>query len=339
MTINRVAVVVLNWDGEEIIRGCIDSLLNQTYKDFQIVVVDNGSSDSSRETLENYRSRFNDRVKLIYNDRNLGFAGGVNVGIDYALTNSFDAVALFNNDAIANESWLDKLVSAINSDENIGIATGLLLHDDGKTIDSAGDFYSIWGLAFPRMRDEKSSNAPESGYVFGATGGASLYRLDMLREIGLFDKDFFAYYEDVDLSFRAQLGGWKVFYNKEAVAYHKRGATSDKLKGFGKYQMFKNLPMLFIKNVPKGILLKIWARFKFIYSLMFINSLLSRNFISAIKGVTAGGYLFFRALSKRRVIQGGRRVSAKYIYSIIYKDLPPTQKGRMGKFIKSFSRK
>src|SRR6201999_312952 len=87
--------------------------------------------------------------------------------------------------------------------------------------------------------------------VFVASGGASLYRIKMLQEIGLFDEDFFAYYEDVDLSFRAQLAGWKVAYAPRAVAYHQIGATSGHIKGFTTYQTIKNLPLLFYKNVPR----------------------------------------------------------------------------------------
>lgn len=337
MTINRVAVVVLNWNGVEIIGKCLDSLAEQSYRNYQIIVVDNGSKDNSKEVLTKYQSKLANKIHVIYNQKNSGFAGGVNIGIKYVLDNKFDAVALFNNDATADENWLSGLVEALNEHKEVGISTGLLLNDDKKTIDSTGDWYSVWGLAFPRFRDREVNAAPESGYVFGASGGASLYRTEMLKDVGLFDENFFAYYEDVDISFRAQLRGWKVFYIKSSVAYHERGITSSRIKGFDKYQMFKNLPMLLIKNVPKGLFLKIGIRFILIYFLMFINALFTGSFFPAIKGVFMSAYLSPSSISKRTNIQKNKRVDNEYIYSIIWKELPPTQKGRIAKFIKIFS--
>lgn len=339
MTINRVAIVVLNWNGADIIDKCLDSLAKQTHRDYKIIVVDNGSTDNSKQVLAKYQEALKDKVQIIYNQKNSGFAGGVNIGINYAMNSNFDAVALFNNDAVADENWLSKLLSTLNEQEEAGIVTGLLLHEDGNTIDSAGDWYSIWGLAFPRSRDESTNSAPGSGYVFGATGGASIYRMETLKEIGLFDEDFFAYYEDVDMSFRAQLRGWKVYYTKDAIAYHERGATSSKIWGFDKYQMFKNLPILLTKNVPKGILFKIGLRFIFIYFLMFINAIITGNFSPAIRGMFMSVYLFPSSISKRLRIQRDTTVSKDYIDSIIWKELPPTQKGRIAKLIKLFSRK
>ena len=339
MTINRVAIVVLNWDGAKIIGKCLDSLAKQSYKSYKIIVVDNGSTDNSKEVLVKYQNNLADKIHVIYNHKNSGFAGGVNIGIKYATANNFDAVALFNNDATADEGWLFALVNILSNHEDVGISTGLLLHDDRKTIDSTGDWYSVWGLAFPRSRDKEASNAPKSGYVFGATGGASLYRIEMLKDVGLFDEDFFAYYEDVDLSFRAQLKGWKVYYTKDAIAYHKRGVTSSRIKGFDKYQMFKNLPMLFVKNVPKGLLFKIGLRFKLIYFLMFVNVLFGGSFVPAAKGMFMSAYLFPSSIAKRINIQRNSKVDKEYIYSIIWKELPPTQRGRISKFIKLFSQK
>ncbi len=330
---NRVAVVVLNWNGASLLSDCLDSLLAQDHPDFSVIVVDNHSTDNSKEVLEGLRQKSGERLQIIYNNRNSGFAGGVNIGIRQAMDQGYDMIALFNNDAVAEPNWLSQLVAAIENDPTVGIATGLLLHADGQTIDSTGDFYSIWGLAFPRNRDQATDQAPESGFVFGATGGASLYRIELLKQIGLFDEAFFAYYEDVDLSFRAQLAGWKVYYTKTAVAHHKRGATSDKIPGFAKYQMFKNLPLLFWKNVPRGLLWKIGLRFKLIYTLMFINALLQGNAGPALKGAATAIARLPYALTKRLEIQRQRRCSVSYINGLLYQDLPPTQKGRLRKLV------
>ena len=250
---NRLAVIVINWNGIEDTLLCVDSLLKQTHKTLQIIVVDNGSTDNSKQLLEKKQSEVGEeRLTTIYLPHNTGFTGGVNTGINYALARNFDGIALFNNDAVADKNWLKELADSLFKQPKTGIATGLLLHEDSKTIDSTGDWYSLWGLPFPRSRNEPPKNAPKAGYVFSGSGGASLYRPEMLEEIGIFDNHYFAYYEDVDISFRAQLAGWQVFYNPKAVAYHKQGATSSKLSGFTVQQTFKNLPMLFIKNVPPG---------------------------------------------------------------------------------------
>lgn len=334
---NRVAIVVLNWNGIADTVACLDSLLQQTHKDFRVVVVDNGSKDNSKELLDKYQSDHIDKVDVIYNPVNFGFAGGVNTGIEWALNENFEYVALFNNDATADENWLKSLVGAA-SDKKVGISTGLLLHEDGQTIDSTGDWFSKWGLAFPRNRGDTVDKAPEAGEVFSATGGASLYKTALFKDIGLFDEDFFAYYEDSDVSFRAQLAGWKVVYTPKAIAYHKQGASSKKIPGFTVYQAFKNLPLLFIKNVPRGLLLSVGARFYLSYVLILLNAIAKGNGKPALKGAWKAFILGFKKLGERRHIQKNKRVSSDYIKSILWDDLPPDQTG-IRKFRKIFTGK
>lgn len=324
---NKLAIVVLNWNGADIIEKCIDSLSRQTFDNFQIVVVDNSSEDTSKDILEKQQKILKDKIHIIYNKENSGFAGGVNIGIKYSIHNNFDGVALFNNDAMADKNWLSSLVKILDSREDAGIATGLLLHQNGKTIDSTGDWYTKWGLPTPLYRNKRSSEAPGPSYVFGASGGASLYRIKIFEDIGLFDETFFAYYEDVDISFRAQLAGWKVYYTNDAVAYHEQGGTSKKIPGFTTYKTFKNLPLLFVKNVPRGLLFKIGIRFFIAYWLIFFNTIKNRSVAYAIKGWLASIYFLPGAVVKRFSIQKNKRVSTEYINSIIYQDLPPLQRG------------
>jgi len=322
----RVAIIVLNFNGIDDTLLCLDSLLAQSYKNFHIVVVENGSTDNSLEQLEKYQKKHAEKVTVISNPENFGFAGGCNTGIEWALNDDFEYIALFNNDAAADKNWLKSLVESAQTKE-VGISTGLLLHDDGKTIDSTGDWYSIWGLPFPRNRGEKTEKAPGGEYVFSGSGGASLYKTEMLRNIGIFDDDFFAYYEDVDISFRAQLAGWKVLYTSSAVAYHKRGVTSNKMSGFATYQTFKNLPLLFTKDVPAGLLFTIGIRLFFAYWMMLFNAISNGNGKPAIKGAWMGFILWFKKLGERRDIQKNKRVTTNYIKSMLWNDLPPDQTG------------
>lgn len=323
---NRALIVVLNWNGIDDTLQCLDSLLQQSYKHTHILVVDNGSIDNSKLLLDEYQSQHPKEIDVVYNPANFGFAGGVNTGIEWALNEDYEYVALFNNDATADKDWLKNLVKAIEPDE-IGISTGLLLHEDGKTIDSSGDWFSSWGLAFPRNRGDKARKAADSGLVFGASGGASLYKTAMFRDIGLFDEDFFAYYEDVDMSFRAQLAGWKVAYTSEAIAYHKQGATSKKIPGFAIYHTFKNLPLLYLKNVPTRLLFPIGVRFYFAYWLIVGNAIAHGNGWPALKGVWMSFALSFKKRIERWHIQKHKRVTADYIKSILWNDLPPDQTG------------
>ena len=324
---SRVAVVVLNYKGIEDTIECIGSLSKQTYKNMTIVVVENGSHDGSVEKIKQLEKQYSDNLVALYNDQNLGFDGGVNTGIRWAMEHGYDYVALFNNDATADQEWVASLVAATHQ-SNSGITTGLLLREDGKTIDSTGDWYSKWGLPFPRNRGDKAGAAPKAGFVFGATGGATLYSMPMLHDIGIFDEDFFAYYEDNDISFRAQLAGYKVFYEPKAKAFHKLSQTSNRMpSGFAVYQTFKNLPLVYIKNVPVSLLLQIGIRFYPAYWLMLGNAIRRGAGISALQGAFMSIILSIKKVPVRWSIQRHKRVSVSYIKDIIWNDLPPDQTG------------
>lgn len=322
-SIERVAVVIPNLNGEDYIKNAIDSLLDQSFSS-DVIVVDNASTDGSLEALKSYK----DKIKVIRNNKNFGFAGGVNAGIKYAINTRYDAVALFNNDAVADKNWLKELVNSINQDENVGIATCKIQLENKDLIDSTGEFYTTWGLPFPRGRGQSVKSYNDEDYVFGASGGASLYRIDMLLEIGLFDEKFFAYYEDTDISYRAQLAGWKVAYNPLSITVHKMGETSKKMvKGFTVYQTMKNLPMLFWKNTPSSLLFPIGVRFMLAYTLILGKAVLSPNSLPALRGFLRSILLIPHTLFTRNKIQKFKIVSDHYIKSIIIHDLPPDQTG------------
>ncbi|HSW77793.1 MAG TPA: glycosyltransferase family 2 protein [Candidatus Chromulinivoraceae bacterium] len=327
-SIERIAVVVLNYKAPNDTVACVESLLKQSLSNFMIVLVENGSQDNSADVLETLKKKHSSRVTLLLNKKNLGFTGGVNAGISWSRDNNYDYVALLNNDALADPKWLETLLLRARSDKSLGIVTSLLLHADGKTIDSTGEQYSIWGLSFPRGRGKKAMTAPEGGLVFGATGGASLYRTALFDDIGIFDNAFFAYYEDVDLSFRAQLRGWKVYYEPKATAYHKQGATSSKMPGFTVYQTFKNLPIVYTKNVPRPLLISVGIRFWFAYIIILLNAIKNGNAQPALKGFFKGIVLFWsHAIPARFAIQSRKTAKTTYIKELLWPDLPPDQKG------------
>lgn len=324
---SKIAIVVLNWNGLEDTRKSLASLYDQSYSNYTVILIENGSSEAGTEDgIEQLAKLYPDLV-ILENEKNLGFAGGVNTGIRYAMKRDYDFVALFNNDAVADKDWLSELVASQKQHKS-GITTGLLLHADGKTIDSTGDWCSNWGLPFPRDRNEPRKKAPESGFVFSGSGGASLYSIPMFREIGLFDEAFFAYYEDTDISFRAQLHDWKVYYTKKAIAYHEQGASSSKIPGFTVQQTFKNLPLFVMKNIPASLLWKVLPRFWLAYILMAGNAIKKGRMTYVAKGFFEHLIIFWRSsLWQRFEIQRSKKVNGEYIESILWNDLPPDQTG------------
>lgn len=338
MTKNNLAIIVLNWNGADDALECINSLAQQTLKP-TIIVVDNHSHDDSVMRFEQYQTEHPSvDCTIIANNNNLGFAGGINTGLVYAREQGFKYIGVLNPDAIADKNWCRALVDELSSQPKCGIATGILQRRDGKTLDTTGDFYTTWGLPGPRNRDEPIENAPSKpGEVFGATGGGAIYRAAIFDDIDMFDEDFFMYYEDVDLSFRAQLAGWKVRFTPEAIAYHKVGASSKKVPGLAVYNTFKNLPLVFIKNVPRQLFWYIGIRFFLTYWLIFASAVRHSNGWPAFKGMLASIIRKPAAYHKRWSIQKNRKVPVDYIRSIIHSGPLPNQTGLL-KFRKFFIR-
>ncbi len=322
---NRVAVVIPNWNGEDLLSKCIDSLLSQQSLSHVIIVVENGSIDSSLDILESYGNS----ITVLKQPKNLGFAGGVNVGIQYAIDNNFEYIALFNNDAVADSLWIKKLYDAFQTNEKVGIVTSKILIGNTGKLDSTGDWYTTTGMPFPRGRGEiDSGQYDKKTSVFGASGGASLYRTSLFRDIGLFDEDFFAYYEDVDISFRAQLRSWKVLFEPEAIVYHALSATSSKLGYFAIKQSAKNFWFLYIKNVPFPLSIKFFPSALYRYSRMFAARVIKGGFWAFFSGFIKSLVLLPKKIVQRHSIQKNRTVSSAYIEKIVYKGKPPIVKSQ-----------
>jgi hypothetical protein len=243
-----ISVVVLNFNGKRYLEKCLSSLATQTHKDFEVIVVDNASSDRSADYL-NVRFPW---VKIVKNGSNLGFAGGTNSGIRLA---QGEYILTLNNDTQADMHFLERLSKPMQSDKSVGMCASKMLFPDGR-INSAGICISRSGAAWDRgMSEMDYGQYDRRDDVFGPCAGAALYRKKMLDEIGLFDEDFFLYMEDVDLAFRAKLAGWKCIYVPEAVVHHHHGGTA----GFGSdlavYYGNRNVIWYAVKDFPTGLLL------------------------------------------------------------------------------------
>ena len=315
----KPVVVIPNLNGgQEVIRA-IESLLLQTLTP-SVVVVDNASTDGSPEQI---RSQFPE-IKLIQHLENAGYAGGVNPGISFAIEQGATYVAPFNDDAVADSKWLEKLVSFLDSNPKYGAVCCKVLKDDKKTLDSTGDYVTNWVLPYPRGRGEHDQGQYDSTKdIFAASGAASLFRVEALRQVGLFDEDFFAYYEDVDLGFRLQLAGWKVGYEPGAVVYHKIGMTSGRIKGFTTYQTLKNIPLLWWKNMPRPYLFQTGWRMWLALFFFWGRAVSRGQIIPATKGLLAGKWLVLRKIGERKHIQGTKKLSDEEVWQLLSHDLPP----------------
>ena len=317
----RVAVVVPSWDGEEHLPACLDALAAQTLEHLA-VVVDNGSTDGSVDLV---RERY-PHVRLVRLPRNRGFAGGVNAGIAAALDAGCELVALLNNDAVAEPGWLERLVAEADAHPEAGIVGAKVLTWDGTHLDSTGDRYSLWGLPTPRGRGEPDDGRYDDARdLLAASGGASLYRAALLRQVGGFDEAFFAYYEDVDLSLRAQLAGWAVRYAPAARVRHRIGGTSARVPDFARFHVLRNLVYLFVKDVPAPLLPRALPRFALLYLSMVASGVARGHARVTLRAAGAALVRLPVLLARRRAVQRARTVPVERFAALLEPDLPPEQ--------------
>lgn len=216
-----VTVVIPNFNGKKYLEGCLVSLFNQSLKAEEIIVVDNNSTDGSVEFI---KEKYSEEVTLVALGENFGFSTAVNEGIK---RNKSEFVALLNNDTELDIDWLNELYNCIKSDDNIfSCCSKMIRFDDRNIIDDAGDEYTILGWS-RKIGDGKAVNKYlVDREVFSSCAGAAIYRQSILNEIGLFDENFFAYLEDMDISYRARIYGYTNVFCANAKVYHIGSATS-----------------------------------------------------------------------------------------------------------------
>ncbi|MBU1205384.1 MAG: glycosyltransferase family 2 protein [Proteobacteria bacterium] len=250
MTSPFVSAIVVNWNGKNYLGECLESLRKQTFLDFEIIVVDNGSTDGSVEYL---RSHFPECL-IIPNTSNNGFGKGNNQGIKKA---KGKYIALLNNDAQADSHWLEELLKVAEEDPRVGmVASKIYLHGSGKVIDNVGHLMYRDGLNRGRGRlelDQGQFDAIED--VLFPSGCAALYRRAMLEEVGLFDEDFFAYGDDTDLGLKGRLAGWKCVYVPGAVVYHRYSQSSSSYSPLKAFYVERNRVWIAVKYFPLFLLL------------------------------------------------------------------------------------
>jgi GT2 family glycosyltransferase len=311
----RVTVVVPNWNGEKFLDTCLSSLQEQSFQDFETVLVDNGSTDGSVAFVE---ENFPE-VRVIRLPENRGFSAAVNAGIRSSTT---EFIALLNNDTEQDPGWLGALVRAADGYPEAGLfASKLVDFRDRRLLDGAGDALRSSGLPYRLGHGEVDRGQfDEPAFVFSACAAAALYRRELFRRIGLFDEDFFSNCEDGDVSFRAQLAGSRCLYVPGSVVYHigsastggKRSTTNTRLGT-------QNGINLLVKNLPATL------AWRFLPSIMtgqlarVLVVVLSQDglFRAYLSGIVGAWRLLPKMLKKRKSIQKGRRVSDDYVRRLL----------------------
>jgi GT2 family glycosyltransferase len=301
----RVTVVIPNWNGERFLDLCLGSLRDQYLGDFETILVDNGSEDESLDFVaENFPE-----VKTIPLGENRGFVGAVNAGIEASET---EYVVLLNNDTEQDPAWLGALVRAAEEHPESGLfASKLVDFRDRGVLDGAGDAMRLSGLPYRLGHGERDTGRFDTpGHVFGACAAAALYRRALFDDVGLFDEDFVSYCEDGDLSFRAQLAGYRCFYVPGAVVYHmgsastggKRSETATRLGTRNSLSLLvKDLPLSAVPHILPFFVLGQFAR--------LLTAAATGTLRAHLEGLVGAWRHLPLMLQKRAEIQKRKRVS------------------------------
>jgi GT2 family glycosyltransferase len=243
-----ISVVVVNYNGRHLLEDCFRSLTQQSYRNYEIILVDNGSKDDSISFMKEHYPN----VRIVQLSSNIGFAGGTNAGIKEA---KGEYLLTLNNDTCVFSDFMEKLIQPMMREPAVGMCASKMISPD-KKINSTGICISRSGAAWDRGGFEQDNGQYDhEEEVFGPCAGAALYRKTMLDEIDLFDEDFFLFMEDVDLAFRARLAGWKCIYTPEARVIHKHGGTAGYQSDLSIYYGNRNLVWYVVKNFPPRTLL------------------------------------------------------------------------------------
>jgi GT2 family glycosyltransferase len=246
----EISVVIVTWNGRQYLEGCLEAVATQRDVEPEIVLVDNGSSDG---TVDFVRSRF-PRVRIVALGENRGFAGGNNAGAQAARG---EFLAFLNNDTIPDSTWLRALRDGMDAPSRFLLMTSRIVYmHDSSVIDSAGDGVFRAGGAFKRHHGARSDAASASREVFGVCGAACLVSRQVFEELGGFDEDFFASHEDVDLSYRARLRGYRCRYVADAIVRHHGSATLGRGSVSAVFHGQRNLEWMYLKNTPASLLVR-----------------------------------------------------------------------------------
>jgi GT2 family glycosyltransferase len=302
-----ISIVIVTWNSGKHLPRCLDCLAHQTLPDFEIVLIDNGSSDNSIAGLEQQYPHPGLRVERLAG--NIGFAAGNNRGANLARGKW---LVLLNADAFPEPDWLAGLIAASQAHpEFSSFSSRQLQASDPSILDGTGDAYHVSGMAWRLgLGYPADQNGLEKTEIFSPCAAAAMYLREAFLDVGGFDEDFFSYFEDVDLGFRLQLRGYRCLYVPGAVVHHVGSASLGQRSDFAFYHSHRNLVWTYVKNMPSGMF---WVYLlehliaNIIYVLYYVlrgrGKVLLKAKYDALKGLSA-------ARKKRDTIQKRNRAAS-----------------------------
>lgn len=309
---NLVSIIIVNYNGRELLKRCLQSLRKQTYKELEIIVVDNDSTDG---TVKEMKKLFPE-CHILSQSKNIGFAEGNNVGY---LKSTGAYIYFLNNDTTLKSNAIDEMVNILHQKDVGGVQSKLLLLEKPDTLDTIGAFLTPTGFLFHNHFGEKDNKTFDiSTPLYTVKGASMMFKRKILEQVLLdhviFDREYFAYFEETDLCHRIWLAGYQIVYAPKAVVYHVMGATSSKMdNAFVQYHSFKNRIATYIKNLE-------WKNFLWLISLHLIIIelyacvvFLQGNiaiFKSIQKAIAWNIYSFPKLMKKRYIIQNKIRTTS-----------------------------
>ena len=253
----EVTIIIPAWNAGQWLPGCLDTLAQQTFRDFEIVLVDDGSTDGSIDFVKNHYPY----IKIVSFETNKGFTPAVNAGIKHARGKY---IALVNADTRPEPTWLEYLVEALNSSPaDVGsVSSKMLVLENPDLLDDAGNTLSWYWSARKRGYRTAATNYREREEVFSACAGAALYRREFFNTVGAFDEEYTIYFEDIDIGLRGRIYGYRCLYVPEAKIFH-HGHSAGIVGGRYVFLMTRNRLMTLLKNVPACLLLRHWYHLLF----------------------------------------------------------------------------
>ncbi len=303
-----VSVIIVTYNGEKFIKKLIESVAEQTFKDIELIVVDNASKDKTVEIISEFREKFDFPYKTIILEKNLGYTGGVNLGIK---NSSGDFTLILNQDTYLEKDFIEKALKGFE-DKEVGLVSGKILRFDKETIDSTGQFLSLSLYPVERDYNKKASDIERKREIFSVCGAVAFYRRKTLEDIKIddeyFDKDFFMFFDDIDIGWRANIRGWKGIYVSDAIAYHFRSGTvikrgklflTFKRSPLIQYHIIKNRYLTLLKNVRLSQLL-LHLPFIFFRDIVYLLVIIKNP--SILKKLLGSAKIFKKAFKKRKKV-------------------------------------
>ncbi|MCP4649287.1 MAG: glycosyltransferase family 2 protein [PVC group bacterium] len=303
-----VSIIIVNWNGLAHLKKCFVSLKGINYKNYEIILVDNNSKD---ESVAYVREKF-PKVKIIVNTENLGFAEANNIGYE---NSKGDLILFLNNDVEIEPDFLGILVQELIGDPNLGgVQPKILLMKEREKLDSVGGFLTNSGFLYHYgiYKDEKQDKYNKKIDIYSAKGACMLFRKKVIEKTGLFDKDFFAYFEETDFCHRVWLAGYKIRYVPESRIYHLMGGTSGAMDSpLIQFHSFKNRINSFLKNLGIKELMKILLHHLILINLVSIVCLFCGKIKMAFaiqKAIYWNFLNIHKTVRKRKIIQKNIRM-------------------------------